>query len=213
MWDSINDLTIGCQNLNLLSQPNATLAPKARQRQARASGENLNYVTLAPKARQARLTGSDILVRSLRESFFRQKVQTFVIKLTECLEMWTGRLSAETILLYSTASLVSQVQLILISKVWCLAIWSGARGERLRKYLLLPNNICWKCWKWFGLFEKFSNNGNKKVVMWWRQPSQMLFIGLHLFNSSYSKWMWSINVETSSCLAFFLSLSWKWLQF
>ena len=33
-----NDLTIGRQNLNQLSHPNATLAPKARQ--ARASGEN-----------------------------------------------------------------------------------------------------------------------------------------------------------------------------
>ena len=65
-----NDLTIGWQNLN---PPNATLAPQARQ--ARASGENLNYVTLAPQARQARLSveilncllscKSDILVRSL----------------------------------------------------------------------------------------------------------------------------------------------------
>ena len=36
-----NDLTIGWQNLNLLSHSNATLAP-----QARASGENLNYITL-----------------------------------------------------------------------------------------------------------------------------------------------------------------------
>ena len=36
-----NDLTIGWQKLNPLSHPNATLAP-----QARASGENLNYVTL-----------------------------------------------------------------------------------------------------------------------------------------------------------------------
>ena len=43
-----NDLTIGWQNLNLLSHPNATLAPQARQ--ARASGENLNYVTLASQA-------------------------------------------------------------------------------------------------------------------------------------------------------------------
>ena len=43
----INDLTIGWQNL--LSQPNATLA-----QQARASGENLNYLTLALQARQAR---------------------------------------------------------------------------------------------------------------------------------------------------------------
>ena len=31
------------------SQPNATLAPQARQ--ARASGDNLNYVTLVPQAR------------------------------------------------------------------------------------------------------------------------------------------------------------------
>ena len=43
-----NDLTIGWQNLNPLSHPNATLAPQARQ--ARASGENLNYVTIAPQA-------------------------------------------------------------------------------------------------------------------------------------------------------------------
>ena len=50
-----NDLTTGWQNLNPLSQPNATLAPKARQ--ARVSGENLNYMTLAPQARQARLSG------------------------------------------------------------------------------------------------------------------------------------------------------------
>ena len=46
-----NDLTIGWQNLNPLSHPNATLVPQARQ--ARASGENLNYVTLAPQARQS----------------------------------------------------------------------------------------------------------------------------------------------------------------
>ena len=44
-----NDLTIGWQNLNLLSLPNATLAPLARQ--ARPSGGNLNYVTLVPLAR------------------------------------------------------------------------------------------------------------------------------------------------------------------
>ena len=44
--DESNDLTIGWQNLNPLSHPNATLAP-----QARASGENLNYLTLAPQAR------------------------------------------------------------------------------------------------------------------------------------------------------------------
>ena len=40
----------------MLSHPiNAILAPQARQ--ARASGENLNYVTLAPQARQVRLSG------------------------------------------------------------------------------------------------------------------------------------------------------------
>ena len=50
-----NDLTIGWQKLNLLSYPNATLAPQARQR--RGSGENLNYVTLAPQARLARPSG------------------------------------------------------------------------------------------------------------------------------------------------------------
>ena len=44
-----NDHTIGCHNLNPLSHSNTTLAPHARQ--ARASGENLNYVTLAPQAR------------------------------------------------------------------------------------------------------------------------------------------------------------------
>ena len=47
--DLIYDLTRGLQNLNMLSHPNATLAP-----QARASGVNLNYVTQAP---QARLSG------------------------------------------------------------------------------------------------------------------------------------------------------------
>ena len=46
--DESNDLTIGWQNLNPLSRPNATLAPQARK--ARASGENLNYVTLALQA-------------------------------------------------------------------------------------------------------------------------------------------------------------------
>ena len=46
---STNDLTTGWQNLNPLSHPNATLAPQARQ--TRASGGNLNYVTLAPQAR------------------------------------------------------------------------------------------------------------------------------------------------------------------
>ena len=44
--DRLNDLTIGWQNLNPLSQLNATLAPQGRQ--ARASGENLNFLTLAP---------------------------------------------------------------------------------------------------------------------------------------------------------------------
>ena len=44
-----HDLTIGWQNLNLLSHPNTTLVPQARI--ARASGENLNYTTLAPQAR------------------------------------------------------------------------------------------------------------------------------------------------------------------
>ena len=48
-----NDLTIGWQKLNLLSHPNATRAPQARQ--ARASGENLNYMTLAPQARQGQV--------------------------------------------------------------------------------------------------------------------------------------------------------------
>ena len=43
---------------NPLSHPDATLVSQARQ--ARASGENLNYVILASKARQARSSG-DIL--------------------------------------------------------------------------------------------------------------------------------------------------------
>ena len=47
-----NDYSIGWQNLYLLSQPNATLVPQTRR--ARASGENLNYVTLASQTRQAR---------------------------------------------------------------------------------------------------------------------------------------------------------------
>ena len=62
MWGHTNDLTIGWQNLNLLSHPNTTLTPYARQ--ARASGENLNYMTLAPQARQARQSG-EILNYSL----------------------------------------------------------------------------------------------------------------------------------------------------
>ena len=49
MRNEPNDLTTGWQNLNLLSHPNSILASQARQ--ARASGENLNYVTLAPQAR------------------------------------------------------------------------------------------------------------------------------------------------------------------
>ena len=51
----LNDLTIGWQNLNPLSHPNATLAPQARQ--GRTSGENLNYETLATQARQAKQSG------------------------------------------------------------------------------------------------------------------------------------------------------------
>ena len=47
---SVNDHTIGWQNLKQLSHPNATLVPQ--EGQARASGENLNYVTLAQQARQ-----------------------------------------------------------------------------------------------------------------------------------------------------------------
>ena len=53
-----NDHIIGWQKLNLLSLPNATLALLARQ--ARASGENLNYVTLAPQPRQARASGENL---------------------------------------------------------------------------------------------------------------------------------------------------------
>ena len=47
--DESNDHTIGWQNLNPLYQPNVILAPQTRQ--ARASGENLNYVALMPQAR------------------------------------------------------------------------------------------------------------------------------------------------------------------
>ena len=39
-----NDLNMGWQNWNLLCHPNAILMPQARQ--GRASGENLNYMTL-----------------------------------------------------------------------------------------------------------------------------------------------------------------------
>ena len=46
---TLNDLTVGWQKLNPLSHPNATLASQIRQ--AAASGENLNYVTLASQVR------------------------------------------------------------------------------------------------------------------------------------------------------------------
>ena len=52
IWCLRNDDTIGLQKFDLLSHPNATLAP-----QARASGENLNYMPLAPQTRQARASG------------------------------------------------------------------------------------------------------------------------------------------------------------
>ena len=64
LFSETNDLTIGWQKLNLLSHPNATLAP-----QARASGENLNYVTLAPQVKQARPNG-EILNYLLAELLF-----------------------------------------------------------------------------------------------------------------------------------------------
>ena len=55
-WAVGNDHTIGWQQLNLLGQPKATLAPQASQ--AGAGRENLNYETLAPpQARQARTSG------------------------------------------------------------------------------------------------------------------------------------------------------------
>ena len=54
-----NDHVQDGKNSNPLSHPNATLAPQARQ--ARASGENLNYMTLAPQARLS----SEILNYSL----------------------------------------------------------------------------------------------------------------------------------------------------
>ena len=53
-----NDLTIGWQNLNLQSHSNATLAPQTRQ--ARAIGENWNYVTLALQTRQAKSSGENL---------------------------------------------------------------------------------------------------------------------------------------------------------
>ena len=58
-----NDLTIGWKNLNWLSHSNATLVPQARQ--AKASGENFNYVTLAPQARQVRCLNFELLAESL----------------------------------------------------------------------------------------------------------------------------------------------------
>ena len=58
MLTRLNDVTIGWKNLNPLSHPNVTLAPQARQ--ARASGENLNYGTLAPQARLARASGENL---------------------------------------------------------------------------------------------------------------------------------------------------------
>ena len=62
-WNMLNDLTIGWQNLNLLSHPNATLTQQARQ--SRASGENLNLLshpnaTLVPQPRQARVSGENL---------------------------------------------------------------------------------------------------------------------------------------------------------
>ena len=50
--DSLNDHTIGWQNLNPLSHPNTTLAQQSRQ--AKASGKNLNYVTLAPQSKESK---------------------------------------------------------------------------------------------------------------------------------------------------------------
>ena len=91
MKDSFNwfiwskDLTLGCQNLNALSHPNATLAPQARQ--ARASGEFFNYLL-------SRLF--DILVKSLiwRICLLLQQVsdpciQRSRIKISWCLAVVT----------------------------------------------------------------------------------------------------------------------------
>ena len=55
-----NDYNIGYRIQQLegfWNHPNATRAPQYRQ--TRASGENLNYVTLAPQARQARASGEN----------------------------------------------------------------------------------------------------------------------------------------------------------
>ena len=105
-WDvadssQTNNLTIGWQKLNLLSHPNATLAPQVRQ--ARASGENLNYATLAPQARQERASGenlnyllrhySDILVISLMWSTCLQMktfLQTNIVEECECVRAGRG---------------------------------------------------------------------------------------------------------------------------
>ena len=80
-----NDLTIGWQNLNLLSQPNATLAPQARQ--SMPSGEFFNYLL-------SRLF--DILVKSLiwRICLLLQQVsdpciQRSRIKISWCLAVVT----------------------------------------------------------------------------------------------------------------------------
>ena len=48
----------GWRKLNQLSQPNETLG----RRKARASGENLNYVSQVPQGRQARPSGAESLV-------------------------------------------------------------------------------------------------------------------------------------------------------
>ena len=45
--------------------PNATLAPQTRQ--AKASGENFNYMTLAPQARQARVSGESLNYMTLAQ--------------------------------------------------------------------------------------------------------------------------------------------------
>ena len=64
---SLNDLTIGWQNLNLLSLPNSTLAPQARQ--VRPSGEILNYLLSC--------SSDDNLVRSLTQRKMRNVTRVF----------------------------------------------------------------------------------------------------------------------------------------
>ena len=71
---SINDLTIGWQNLNQLSHPNTTLAPQARQ--ARTSGENLNYLTIA-------LQDTDILSMIISINVFDTRLDQDSIVTTE----------------------------------------------------------------------------------------------------------------------------------